>query len=125
MASLTKGASVLALPDNGLWPDEFDWRPVVERAEPSAAGALLRDLGTMLAGRPVTLQFWLPKSSVMVLYGWAADATAQLVLSWAGQTMPVVFDHTKSAFTAQPLHPWATYLPSDLYRVTLSLKTVV
>lgn len=123
MASLTKGASVLALPDNGLWIDEWDWRPVQERVEYTAAGTQARDLGTRLSGRPVTLQLWLPRSAVATLYAWAADAQATLSLVWAGQTLALVFDQTKGAFTATPVQAWATYNTTDYYRVTLFLKT--
>ena len=51
--AITLGA--LALPSGLVWTDELTWTPVVQSSEYSLTGALLLEISTQLAGRPITL----------------------------------------------------------------------
>lgn len=120
--TLTKGASVLALPDDMLWVDEFDWSPVVAHAGYGAAGALLVDRSTRLAGRPITLSGpWVTRTTVETLYTWAADEAAAMTLVLRSLTCPVCFDYEKGP----PVQATPVFIQrfesGDFYRLTLRL----
>lgn len=51
--AITLGA--LALPSGLVWTDELTWTPVMQSQEYSLTGALLIQVATKLAGRPITL----------------------------------------------------------------------
>lgn len=120
--TLTKGASVLALPDETLWIDEFDWSPVVAQVGYSVAGALLVDPATRLAGRPITLTGpWVPRATVETLYTWAADEAAAMTLVLRSLTCPVRFDYEKGPpVQAAPVSIYR-FESGDFYRLTLRL----
>lgn len=51
--AITLGA--IALPAGLVWSDEHAWSPVAQSEEYGLTGALVLDIGTRLAGRPITL----------------------------------------------------------------------
>lgn len=101
--TLTNGTTVLTLPDDLMWPDEFSWSAVQAQRSYSVAGALLIDRGVKLAGRPITLQAgvdyaWATRSVALTLFSWVQQANPALTLSYRGTSYPVDFDRA-----AQPL----------------------
>ena len=97
--TLTYGATVLTLPDHLLWTDEFSWTQVQETATYSAAGALLLDRGTKLAGRPITLEGsrntgWMTRATALTLLAWANLPGASFTLLYRGTSYAVQFSRS-------------------------------
>ena len=70
--TLTHAGTTLDLSDRLAWTDEFGWSPVEQSTEYSTTGALLVDVATKLAGRPITLEgketaTWLPRATCVAL----------------------------------------------------------
>lgn len=106
--TLTYQDTTLALSDRLDWTDEFDWHPVEQATAYSTTGALLIDVATRLAGRPITLQgtdtqAWMSRAAMQQLAAWAAIPGAQFELVLRGSERQVVFDHAQGGFTAQPV----------------------
>lgn len=106
--TLTYLGTTAALSDRLEWVDEWSWSPVTQSAAWSTTGALLLDVGTKLAGRPITLegtntQAWISRSLCSTLQAWAALPGAQFSLSLRGVARVVVFDHDKGGFAATPV----------------------
>lgn len=95
------------LPRGMVWIDELDYSPVQKELAHSTTGALLVDVATHQAGRPITLQAeddagWIPRSVLLDLHALALDATAQHQLQMAdGRTFAVIF--AQDAISARPL----------------------
>lgn len=124
--TLTHADVTLTLSERLHWSDEFDWHPVEQASAYSTTGALLIDVATREAGRPITLQgvpseAWMPRSDMQQLAAWAAMAGAQFTLVLRGQARRVVFDHAQGALQAEPI--WllldGEISPELLYRPTL------
>ena len=54
--TLARAGTTITLSDRLHWTDEFDWHPVEQATGYSTTGALLIDVATRQAGRPITLQ---------------------------------------------------------------------
>lgn len=86
----------LTLPDDLWWEDETDWTPVEQTVEYSVAGALLIDLATKLAGRPITLvgdesTAWIARATALALQAKAAVPGKQMTLVIHDQTFTAMF----------------------------------
>lgn len=110
MSSITLAyeGTTLALSDRLDWADEFDWHPVEQASSYSTTGALLIDVATRQAGRPITLQgsdtqAWMTRAEMQQLAALAAIPGAQLTLVLRGVGREVVFDHAQGGFSAQPV----------------------
>lgn len=121
--TITRGATVLELPDDLLWSDEFDWHPVQQTTEYSTTGALIIDVGMRQAGRPITLEgddstAWMRRSVCDQLRTWAALPGEVFALQLRGVGRAVVFDHARGAFEARPLmHMADPSVTPDMYYV--------
>lgn len=99
----------LTLPDDLWWEDEIDWTPVEQAVEYSTTGALLIDVATKQAGRPITLvggesTAWITRASALALQAFAAVPGKQMALVIHGQTFTVMFRHEeKKALDTEPL----------------------
>lgn len=107
--TLTYAGTTLALSDRLAWVDEFGWSPVEQSTEYSTRGALLVDLATKLAGRPITLEgketaTWISRSTCVALEAWAKLPGAEFELVLRGVPRVVMFDHARTGFEATPLH---------------------
>ena len=125
---LTCNGVTLSLPADLLWADEFDWHPVTQTRTYTTTGAMVLDVGTRQAGRPVTLQgadsaAWLTRAQCNTLRAWAALPAPELALALRGVAMTVAFDHERSAFEARPVMQLATgdEADADWYVATLRL----
>lgn len=127
--TLTKGATVLTLPDALIWADEWEWSAVAEQRNYSLGGALLIDHALKLAGRPVTLhgtvdRGWLQRSVVQQLFDWAQLASAEMTLVYrGGAPMTVKFDQVERPVSADPVQPWSDPQPTDWCVATIRLIT--
>ena len=106
--TLARAGTTLALSDRLHWTDEFDWHPVEQASSYSTTGALLIDVATRQAGRPITLQgtdtqAWMTRTTMLQLAAWAALPGAVLTLTVRGVARDVVFDHAQGGFTAEPI----------------------
>ena len=106
--TLTYNGTTATLSDRLQWSDEFDWSPVEQATAYSTTGALLVDVGLKLAGQPITLEgtdtnAWISRALCSTLKAWAALPGAQFDLVLRGITHPVIFDHGKGGFSAQPI----------------------
>lgn len=106
--TLTRGGTVLELPYDLQWTDEFDWHPVQQATEYSTTGALIIDVGMRQAGRPITLEgddstAWMRRSVCDQLRAWAALPGEVFALQLRGVGRAVVFDHARGAFEARAL----------------------
>lgn len=106
--TLTHGTTTLDISDRLDWTDEFEWSPVDQASAYSTNGALLIDVATKQAGRPITLdgtvtRAWITRTNCITLQAWAALPGAEFVLTLRGITRTVIFDHGKGGFTASPI----------------------
>lgn len=126
--TLTCNGNTLALPADLLWADEYNWHPVQQQKTYTTTGALVLDIGTRQAGRPITLQgsdssAWLSRAQCDTLRAWAALAAPAMTLLLRGAVRDVAFDHEKSAFEARPVFQFADgdEADDDWYVATLRL----
>lgn len=111
MITLTIAATVLELPRDLVWADEFDYSPVGQQIEPTLTGALVIQEGVLQAGRPITLEggdnfAWIRRADLVVLRNTtlAAGTTMTLTLH-DGRSFPVIWSRGDSPISAQPIYP--------------------
>jgi hypothetical protein len=126
--TLTKGATVLSLPDDMAWPDEFAWSAMAEQRAYSLGGALLRDVAMKLAGRPITLQggpnhAWMTRADALTLKSWADADGGNMTLALRGASYDVVFDLAADPVTVTPIIDYSDPSSTDLCWVVLRLIT--
>lgn len=105
---LTYNGTTAHLSDRLQWTDEYNWSPVEQGTGYSTTGRLLADVALKLAGRPITLQgsdtaAWLSRALCDTLQAWAALPGITLTLTLRGVARPVMFDHARKGFEAQPI----------------------
>ncbi len=107
--TLTHAGTTLDLSDRLAWTDEFGWSPVEQSTEYSTTGALLVDVATKQAGRPITLEgketaTWISRATCLAIEAWAKLPGAQFELVLRGLPRVVMFDQARTGFEAAPLH---------------------
>lgn len=122
--TLTYLSTTLTLPDTLSWPDEFGWAALQERREYSITGALIIEVATKQAGRPITLEgnegrAWLQRSDVLQLQAWAQISAASFTLALRGTNYTVKFDQVETPIEAQPVFDEADPASTDYYFVRL------
>lgn len=96
------------------WRDEYEWSPL-KQSEPeySLNGAMHVQQGTMLAGRPITLDCEyarITRSDVELLQAWSAVPELELTLTHPdGRTFDVIF----AATALSDIVDIKNYKPSD------------
>ena len=106
--TLTHGGTTIDLSDRLAWTDEFAWSPVQQSTEYSTTGALLVDVATKQAGRPITLEgketaTWISRATCQALEAWAALPGAEFELVLRGVPRVVLFDQARVGFEATSL----------------------
>ena len=106
--TLTNNGTTIALGGRLDWQDEFDWSAAEQATNYSTTGALLVDVATKQAGRPITLVgtatvAMLNRTTCNTLRAWAQVPGLELTLVLRGQSRSVIFDHAKGGFTARPI----------------------
>lgn len=125
---LTHTLGALDIPRSLIWVDEFNWTAPVQAHEYSITGALIVDVATRQAGRPITLQGvddhgWVARGDLAALWALVNTTTAPLSLALAdGRAFSVRFA-PDAPIEAAPIA--RAELPSDAlpYIVTLRLVT--
>ena len=125
---LTHTLATLSLPRSLVWVDEFQWTAPLRAQEYSITGALIVDVATRQAGRPITLQGvadhgWMARNALQDLWALANTSTAPMALALAdGRTFNVYFADG-NPIEAEPITR-AELPQADLpYIVTLRLIT--
>lgn len=109
--TLEKDGTLISLPPDLLWADEFAWSAVSQSTERSLTGAYLVDAQTRTGGRPITLQgrenvAWLQRSDVQFLKTWADLPGQVFTLTHNGTPYSVLFNHgTDEASKALEIAP--------------------
>ncbi len=99
----------LTLPVYLFWQDETDWTPVQQTTEYSTTGALLIDLATKQAGRPITLvgdeqTAWITRATALALMAMAANPGKEMTLILHDRSFQVMFRHSDGKpIDAEPL----------------------
>ena len=87
-----------------LWTDEYEWSAVIQETAYSTTGALLVDVATRQAGRPISLDgqsgaAWMPRSVIAQLNSLKALPGAVFTLTVRGVARSVLW----LEFTAHPI----------------------
>jgi hypothetical protein len=96
---MTITLGTITLPEDLWWADETEWTPVEQDQGWSITGAVLLDVSTKLAGRPITLvgddsTAWASRQTVLDLMAQAALPGQQLTLTFHDRSFQVVFRHS-------------------------------
>jgi hypothetical protein len=130
MSTLTNGATPVALPDDLVWIDEFEFTAVAQRTGRTVTGALYVEEVALSAGRPLTLQggddrAWIARSVLETLRTWAQTPNTLLTLNLRGTDYSVVFDRQGGKpVEARAVMPLADNDPADAFVVTLHFLVV-
>jgi len=125
--TLTVGSTVLTLPDDLLWTDEFTWSAVEQSVERSLTGALIVNAGVRTGGQPLTLKSpddqsgWFRGVQIAQLQAWAAAPLQEMTLLFRGVSRPVMFRHQDTALEVAPVVFYTDPIPDDFYTATLRL----
>jgi len=128
--TLTVGATTLALDPDLQWTDEFAWAATEQSVSRSLTGALLVQVGTRQAGRPITLAAsdsagWMTRAAMTQLRAWADVPGQVMTLTLRGVALPVMFRHHDGGpFDAAPLVDYSDPLDADWVVATLRFMTV-
>jgi len=133
--TLTSGATVITLPEDIQWVDEFGSWKVQQISETSLTGALIVHESAKLAGRPLTFQSgsdfaWAPLSTVNALRALEDVAGGpNMALSVPGypsgqRAFTVRFRRDPVAIEAAPIKHQTPPAPADWYSLVLRLMEV-
>lgn len=114
------------------WSDELNWHPVEQTVERTVTGALIVQVSTRVAGRPITLEpeddnsAWMTRSVVDQLRTWAATPGQVMELTLHGSARDVIFRHQDEgkALEAEPVVFFSDSDSTDFYRCTLRLMEI-
>lgn len=130
MISLTDGITAVELHPDLLWSDEFNWSPVQQTVTPTITGAMVVQVGTRTAGRPITLEpedddsAWMTRAVVEQLRNWAAAPGKELTLTLREQVLNVMFRLQDGGVEAAPVIHYSDIGAEDYYRCTLRLMEI-
>ena len=128
--TLSDGVTSLALDEDLEWRDEHAWSPVVQSVAHSLTGALIVQVATRQAGRPITLaasedRGWITGTALAQLLAWGAIAGQVLTLTLRGATYSVMLRHYDApAVEATPVVSYSDPISSDWYVVTLKFLVI-
>lgn len=124
-------ATTVAITGDLYWEDEFSWAPVEQSVERTITGALVVQVSTRQAGRPMTLSpydkdsAWITRASLDQLKTWAGNPGQTMVLTYRGQTYNVVFrHHDGEVIRAEPVKHMADVQSDDWYTATLRFMEI-
>ena len=106
----------ITLPKDLWWEDETEWTPVEQSVEYSTTGALLIDIATKQAGRPITLtgeegKAWTTRKTVLDLMALAAVPGKEMTLVIGNRSFQVMFRQNEKPIEADPV--FRTIPPPD------------
>lgn len=118
----------IALPDDLIWTDEFDWTPVQQSQQYTLTGALVLETGVKLAGRPMTLvggqgAAWVTRETVKALYAKLTGTPSFTLTLNDASTFSVAFA-AGNPIEAKPIIDYNNPEDSDMYSLTLRFITM-
>lgn len=121
MITLTANGSVIGLPEDLYWADEYDWSPILQTVDYAADGALMIDEFEKQAGRPITLRNydefsgWLPGPILRQLQALAAQAELTMALQIGATTYSVMWRRVDAPpISAEPVTFMSDAIEGDL-----------
>lgn len=114
----------LTLPDGLAWSDEFAWSATAQATDYSLTGALIVEVSTRQAGRPITLigqssgrahTAWITRADLLTLRALLETAGAEHTLTLHdARTFSVIARHDGAGpLEAEPLPKVASFLPAN------------
>ena len=123
--------SIILLPDDLLWEDEFKWMPYEVASEYSASGdAHIVEIFDRALGRPITMKSpdsemaWVTRSTVTTLRTWAAIAgtTYKLVFEYGSDTR--TFNVLILSFEATPVLGFPSHEQDQYFTIDIKMIEV-
>ena len=127
--TLADTTTTLTLNPDLFWSDE-DYSPVQQEMEPTITGAIVVQVGKLLAGAPITLQpeddssGWMSRAVVEQLRNWAAVPDKELTLTLRGVSRTVVFRHQDKGVEFTPVAHRRDVDTADRYLCTIRLMEI-
>lgn len=115
----------IALPDDLVWIDEFEWEPVAHSSKRALGGAQVIEETGLTGGRPITLgtdSQWVTRATLNALQVLRALPAQTHALTLRSQTFTVMF--RRPALRATPVIEFADPVDDDQYAIQLFLMTV-
>lgn len=128
MITISAGATTITLPEDLVWPGEFDWSAVEQSVEYSCAGAVVVQEGVKQKGREITLQgsedaAWITRAVLEQLYTMSQVAGQVFTLSFHGREFDVMFLRPKGIEATQVVG-MSDPASSDYYWIKLNFIEV-
>jgi hypothetical protein len=119
----------LALPEDLIWTDEFDWTPTEQNETRTLTGALVIETALKVAGRPITLaggreSGWATKTQVDALFDKLSNTSAMSLVMPNGDSFSVIFRHKDKPIESKPIIDYRIMDEMDVYELTIKLMTV-
>lgn len=129
--TLTVGATVIELPVDLRWTDEFDWNAVKQNVDTTITGAIIVEVGTLQAGRPITLapvdesSAWISRLKLSAVKAWGDTAGLAMNLTINGVSRNVIFrHHDGGAIAATPVVHYHDIGDADFYSATFKFTEI-
>ena len=124
---ITLGA--IALPEDLIWSDEFNWSPMAKSVAYAVDGALHVHNAVKLKGRPITLagdasSAWIARGLVDDLYALLSSAAAMTLTLNDARTFSVTFAPDGAPIAALPIVDYSTPDDADWYSLTVKLLEI-
>lgn len=126
--------SVIELPDDLFWENEFKWVPVVRNITWGVSGSLIVQSNVKLAGRSIILKSpeqgvgWISRSTLNELLVWASDKSKVMIFKLEkpndSRTFNVIFDEN-TPLEASPVKGWTDFVDDEWFLVTIKLLQVL
>lgn len=129
----TTTGTVIDLPPELFWQDEFDWCRVKSSHARGLTGSLIVAQSIAKGGRPMTLSVkddmnWVKRSVVESLLDLANSASTKLevTLSYPAstRTFTAIFNRESNPIEAKPVKEYESPNPDDDFRLTLHLLEI-
>ncbi len=121
----------IALPDDLIWTNEFNWQAVTQTQDISVSGSLIVQEGKQTAGRKIALKggddyAWIDRATLESIYAKVDTADNPMVLTYNGNTYNVVFDRLASggAVEASTIKGCSDPDGTEFYKISLNFLEV-
>lgn len=122
---MTTTLGAIALPDDLVVVDEFDYEPVAQVIQRTLGGVNVIEESPLVSGRPITLGTegqWITRATLQALRALADLAGQTHALNLRGDLYTVAF--RRPAIAARPVIDYANPAAADFYTVQINLITV-
>jgi hypothetical protein len=128
--TITDGVTIVNLPDDLLWRDEFTTSQIAQDTKRTLTGAFVIFEGTKLNGRSMSLESdddsgWIERVDLLALRALFEQEDTDLDLLYRGVTVTVRVDRANgSGITASPVLDCSNPSTETLYALSIKLITV-